>query len=252
MKYLDERLAAPGIVELVMSQPGKKNAMNAAMREALTERIDALAIDPAVTALILSGAEGQFSAGGDLQGLMKIDKAEFRQYLKRGHQLILRLWSFEKPAVAAIEGVGVGGGLALAMCCDHIVAGRSSRIGFSFLRVGFVPDWGTLFTVTHRVGASKARALFLMAELIDAARALEIGLVDQVVDDDQVQSAALDAARRLAQQPQRAFAYTKRFLQNIPGTLEQTLEFEAMVQDNCFKSDDFLKGVAGFLGRKAR
>ena len=251
MRYLEERLAAPGIVQLVMSQPGKKNAMNAAMREALVERIEALAIDPGVTALILSGAEGQFSAGGDLQGLMKVDKAEFRHYLKRGHQLVLTLWNFEKPAVAAIEGVGVGGGLALAMCCDHIVMGRSSRIGFSFLQIGFVPDWGTMFTVTQRIGASKARELFLTAELIDSARALEIGLVDRVVDDDQVQSTAMNVAQRLAHQPKRAFAYTKRFLQNIPNTLEQTLEFEAMVQENCFKSEDFLSGVAGFLGKKS-
>jgi 2-(1,2-epoxy-1,2-dihydrophenyl)acetyl-CoA isomerase len=250
MNFLEERLAAPGIVQLVMSQPGKKNAMNAAMREALAERIEALAIDPGVSALILSGADGQFSAGGDLQGLMKVDKAEFRQYLKRGHQLVLKLWGFEKPAVAAIEGVGVGGGLALAMCCDHIVMGRSSRIGFSFLQIGFVPDWGTLFTVSHRIGAPRARELFLMAELIDSEHALEIGLVDRVVDDDQVQSAALKAAQRLAHQPKRAFAYTKGFLQNIPHTLEQTLEFEAMVQENCFKSEDFLSGVAAVLNKK--
>ena len=252
MNYLEERLAAPGIVQLVMSQPGKKNAMNAAMREALAERIEALATDPGVAALILSGAGGQFSAGGDLQGLMQVDKTEFRQYLKRGHNLVLKLCSFEKPAVAAIDGVGVGGGLALAMCCDHIVMGRSARIGFSFLKIGFIPDWGTLFTVSRRVGASRARSLFLMAELLDSARALEIGLVDQVVEDDEVQSSALKVAQLLAHQPKRAFAYTKRFLQNMPNTLEQTLEFEAITQESCFKSEDFLNGIAPFLTKESK
>lgn len=247
MNPLEERLAAPGIVQLVMNQPHKKNALNAAMREALTERITVLADDPAVSALILTGAGGNFSAGGDIQGLVKVDKADFRRYLKRGHQLVLKLWNVEKPTVAAIEGVGVGGGLALAMCCDVIVMGRSATIGFSFLKIGFVPDWGTLYTVTQRVGTARARELFLTADLIDAARARDIGLVDLVVDDDQVQSAAVAAAQRLSQRPRRAYAYTKRFLQNLPATLEQTLEFETLAQQDCFKSEDFLAGVAPYL-----
>lgn len=247
MNPLEERLAAPGIVQLVMNQPHKKNALNAAMREALAERITVLSDDPAVSALILTGADGNFSAGGDIQGLMKVDKADFRRYLKRGHQLVLKLWNVEKPTVAAIEGVGVGGGLALAMCCDIIVMGRSATIGFSFLKIGFVPDWGTLFTVTQRVGTARARELFLTADLIDAARARDIGLVDLVVEDDQVQSAAVAAAQRLAQRSRRAYAYTKRFLQNLPATLEQTLEFETLAQEDCFKSEDFLAGVAPYL-----
>ncbi len=247
MNPLEERLAAPGIVQLVMNQPHKKNALNAAMREALAERITVLADDPAVSALILTGADGNFSAGGDIQGLMMVEKADFRRYLKRGHQLVLKLCNVEKPTVAAIEGVGVGGGLALAMCCDFIVMGRSATIGFSFLKIGFVPDWGTLYTVTQRVGTARARGLFLTADLIDAARARDIGLVDLVVDDDQVQSAAVAAAQRLAQRPRRAYAYTKRFLQNLPATLEQTLEFETLAQEDCFKSEDFLAGVAPYL-----
>lgn len=247
MNLLEERFAAPGIVQLVMNQPHKKNALNASMREALADRFTALADDPAVSAIILTGAGGDFSAGGDIQGLMKVDKVDFRRYLKRGHRLILKLWNFEKPTVAAIEGVGVGGGLALAMCCDFIVMGRSATIGFSFLKIGFVPDWGTLYTVTHRVGIARARELFLSAGLIDGARARDIGLVDLVVEDDQVQPAAVAAAQRLSQHSRRAYAYTKRLLQNLPATLEQTLEFETSAQENCFKSEDFLTGVAPYL-----
>ncbi|MEI6719195.1 MAG: enoyl-CoA hydratase/isomerase family protein [Betaproteobacteria bacterium] len=250
MTFVDEQRPAPGIVRLTMRQAGKKNAMNAAMRETLSERIAVCAAAPDVDALILTGADGQFSAGGDLQGLMRVQKSEFRQYLKRGHDLVLRLWNFEKPTVAAIEGVGVGGGLALAMCCDQIVIGRSARIGFTFLKIGFVPDWGSLFTVVQRVGPACARELFLGAELIDASQALAIGLVDRLVDDEAVQATSLDLAQQLARQPKRAYAFTKRFLQNLPATLEQALEFEVMVQENCFKSEDFLAGVAPFLDKE--
>lgn len=252
MEYVLETRVAPGIVRLAMHQPGKKNAMNAAMREALARRVDSLAADPAVEALVLTGSQGSFSAGGDLHGLMAVERAAFRDHLASGHELVKKLWRLEKPSVAAIEGVGVGGGLALAMCCDHVVMGRSARIGFTFLRIGFVPDWGTLYTVPRRVGSAQARSLFLSAEMVDAGRALAIGLVDEIVADDEVHAAALSAAQRLARQPKRAYALTKRFLQNLPATLEQTLEFELMAQDGCFKSEDFLRGVQPFIERTPR
>jgi 2-(1,2-epoxy-1,2-dihydrophenyl)acetyl-CoA isomerase len=242
-----EEKSADGVTWLTMHQPGKKNAMTAEMRDTLKERISVLGHDPGARGIVLTGAGGDFSAGGDIQGLMAVDPADFRAYLKKGHELVSALWAFEKPAVAAIEGVGVGGGLALAMCCDHIVAGRSARIGFTFVRIGFVPDWGTLYTVTRRVGWARARRLFLDAGLVGANDALAIGLVDEVVADDEVQSAAAAAVERLAARPKRAYAYTKRFLQNMPVSLDQALEFEAMVQENCFKSDEFFEGVEPFL-----
>lgn len=250
MDFVLESRLAPGIVQLTMHQPGKKNAMNAAMREELGRRMDAIAADASVEALVLAGADGDFSAGGDIQGLVQVERSDFRAYLARGHDLVRKLWRVEKPTVAAIEGVGVGGGLALAMCCDHVVMGRSARIGFTFVRIGFVPDWGTMFTVARRVGTARARALFLGAGLVEAAQAVAMGLVDEVVDDADVSAAAIAAAQRLAGQPKRAYALTKRFLQQLPATLEETLEFELMVQDACFKSDDFLKGVQPFLARK--
>jgi enoyl-CoA hydratase/carnithine racemase len=250
MEFVVESRIAPGVVQLLMRQPGKKNAMNAAMREELGRRVDAIAADASVDALVLAGADGDFSAGGDIQGLMRVDRSEFRAYLARGHELVRKLWRLEKPTVAAIEGVGVGGGLALAMCCDHVVIGRSARIGFTFLRIGFVPDWGTLFTVTRRVGPARARSLFLEARLVGAAEAAALGLVDEVVEDGEVAATVLGAAQRLAGQPKRAYALTKRFLQQLPATLDETLEFELMAQDTCFKSDDFLRGVQPYLDPK--
>lgn len=241
-----ERLEG-GIHRLVMTQPGKKNALNRAMREALATALAGFADDPAAQALILAGADGTYSAGGDIQGLMAVEPAEFRAYLQAGHRLVRGFWSLEKPAVAAIEGVGVGGGLALAMCCDHVVIGRSARVGFTFVRIGFVPDWGTPFTVTRRVGPAAAQRLFQSGELIGAEEALRIGLVDEIAEDGAVQAAALDAARRLAQRPARALALTKRMMRTLPDNLDAALEMELAAQQSCFKSDEFLAGVARFL-----
>ncbi len=245
--FLQTTLQPDGLLVLTMTQPGKKNAMNAAMRDALAMSITTAATDPQVRALLLTGADGSFSAGGDIQGLMTVEPADFRAYLQRGHALVRALWTLEKPSVAAIEGVGVGGGLALAMCCDSIVMGRGARIGFTFARIGFVPDWGTIFTVARRIGTARAEALFLGADLLDAARALEIGLVDQVVDDGTALSTAMISASKLASLPAGAFAATKRLLRALPGTLEAALEEELAAQDSRFKSPEFLDGVQRFL-----
>jgi len=247
---LDVDQPAEGILRLAMRQPAKKNALNAAMREALFERLEAAAVDPAVRAVVLTGAEGTYSAGGDLQGLQAVEPADFRAYLQRGHRLVQLLYRFEKPTVAAIEGVGVGGGLALALCCDAIVMGRSARVGFTFLRIGFVPDWGTLHTLGRRVGPARARQLFLDPQLMDAERALAIGLADEAADDGRVQDTALATAVRLAGQAPRAYALTKRLLQTLPADLDGALEAELIAQQSCFAGPEFREGVAAFLARR--
>ena len=249
--YVIHDRPAEGLVRLTMSQSGKKNAMNAEMRETLRTEMMEIAANPAIGAVILTGADGDFSAGGDIQGLMEVQESEFRAYLKQGHRVVRAFWDFEKPAVAAIEGVGVGGGLALAMCCDHIVMGASARIGFTFVKIGFVPDWGTPFTVAQRVGRATAAKLFLSAELVGADEALRIGLVDAVVADAEVQQVGIDTALMLARRPRQAFALTKRMTRTTPDSLDAALELELAAQQNCFKSDEFLEGVKPFLSRRA-
>ena len=236
-----------GILRLVMNQPGKKNAMNAAMRTELREQVEAAAVDRETKAVILTGADGEFSAGGDIQGLMAVDKANFRHNLKAGHKVVESFWELEKPLISAIEGVGVGGGLALAMCADHIVMSETARIGFTFMKIGFVPDWGTPFTVAKRVGPGVARRLFQSCDTLDAQEAWRIGLVDEIVPAATVQHRAVDAAKKLAARPPRAFAYTKRLMQSLPNNLDAALEMEVMVQENCFKNEEFMAGVERFI-----
>ncbi len=246
-EFLGVDILDGGVLRLVMHQPAKKNALNATMRLALLEAIRVAGNDPSVTGLILTGAGDTYSAGGDIQGLMKVETEAFRSYLQQGHALVKALWDFEKPAVASIEGIGVGGGLALAMCCDQIVIGHSARIGFSFIKIGFVPDWGTPFTVPQRVGRAVASRLFTSGSLVTADEALRIGLVDQVVDDNAVQDTGVQIATALSQHPPRAFALTKRLMRTVPNSLDTAFEMELFAQQSCFKSDEFLDGVKPFL-----
>lgn len=236
-----------GVVHLSLSQRSKKNAINYRMREKLLEILEEQAAGGRARAIVLSGDGENFSAGGDIEGLLKVEPKDFRAYLQRGHKLVRALWNLEIPTVAAIEGIGVGGGIALAMCCDHVIAARSARIGFTFLKIGFVPDWGTIFTLSQRVGVTRARNIFLNAELLTANEAKDLGIVDQVVDDGEAVASALARAEKLAAMPRDAYTYTKKFLQNLPNNLEQALEFELFAQQTCFKSEDFMRSTARFL-----
>jgi 2-(1,2-epoxy-1,2-dihydrophenyl)acetyl-CoA isomerase len=239
-----------GVMRLTMNQPAKKNAMSRDMREGLHAQFRSAIDNPLVRALILTGAGGTFSAGGDLDGIARVSPAEFRAYLSGGHDLVRTVYACPKPLVAAIEGVGVGGGVALALCADVIVMADSARMGLPFLKVGFVPDWGTLHTLPRRVGWATAQRLFLEARLIDAGEAASIGLCDAVAPAAELQNVAVARAVHLALQAPAALAATKRILGQLAGSLEEALARELDAQDEAFRGAEFAEGLAAFREKR--
>jgi enoyl-CoA hydratase/carnithine racemase len=219
------------------------------VREGLTAALEAALADGDVRAVVLAGAGGVFCAGGDVSLPLVGDPAEGRARMQ-GHQRIVRLLAeAEKPLVAAVEGWASGGGAGIGLLCDTIVAGTSARLGFPFLRGGLVPDYALALTLARRVGAGRARQLLLYGRSVDGARALELGLVDEVVDDELVQATAVERARELAAQPPHALALTKRLLAR--GTpLEGVLELELMAQSLSYLSPERAEGRAAFLEKR--
>jgi 2-(1,2-epoxy-1,2-dihydrophenyl)acetyl-CoA isomerase len=238
----------PGLLRLVMSQPGKKNAMDRAMREALLGALGAAAADEATHAVVLTGEGADYSAGGDLDGIAAIPPTEFRAYLAEGHRLVRAAYAFPKPLVAAVAGTGVGGGVALALCADRLVLARSARIGLPFLRIGFVPDWGTIHTLPRRVGPHAAGKLFARKGLIGAEEAAIVGLADELVEDASLEAAALDRAAALAALPPRGFAATKRMLRE-EAALDAALSAELDAQEAQF-TGEFREGLAAFREKR--
>jgi len=242
---------APGILRLVMNQPERRNPLTRELREALARALEAALADEAVRALVLTGAGGAFSAGGDLASMGELTQGEARARLKAGHRIVRMLALAEKPVVAAIEGPAFGGGAALALLADLVVMGEGARIGFPFFKVGLVPDYGLLHTVPRRVGAGHARRLFLTAATVAAPEALAIGLVDEVVADDAVQAAGLAAAERLAAMPAPAFAMTKQLLAHAPQSLDAALEGEVLAQTLAFATEEHAEGRRAFFEKRA-
>jgi 2-(1,2-epoxy-1,2-dihydrophenyl)acetyl-CoA isomerase len=239
----------PSVARLTLNRPERRNAISDELREALIAQLDAVFADDDIRAVVLTGAGRAFCSGGDISLAPVADPAAGRRRMQGHHEVVRQLSEAEKPLVAAVSGWAIGAGAGIALLCDSIVAGRSARLSFPFLRVGVVPDYGLAATLPARIGSGRARDLLLYGRTVDAATALEIGLVDEVVEDERVDQAALARAAELAGLPAHALALAKRLLSQV-GSLEATLEFELMAQSLSYLTPERAEGRAAFLEKR--
>jgi 2-(1,2-epoxy-1,2-dihydrophenyl)acetyl-CoA isomerase len=240
---------AERVVRIALNRPERRNALDNALRLEFIAAAEAALGDDQVRALIITGAGGHFCGGGDLTSMPKTTR-DMRARLKAGHRGVRLLLGSEKPVVAAVEGHAAGAGASIALLADLIVMGRSAHISIPFFKVGLVPDWGMLHTLPRRIGAARARQAILLARSYDADEALAIGLADRVVDDEEVQAAALEQAQTLAGLPPHAFGILKQQLAAAPTSLDTSLEMEALAQSICITGEEFAEGAAAFKAKR--
>jgi 2-(1,2-epoxy-1,2-dihydrophenyl)acetyl-CoA isomerase len=245
-----------GAVALVtLNRPHAKNALGREEWAALTRHAETAQADPHVRAIVVTGAGGVFSAGGDIKSMperLALPFDERRAQLDADARVITLLVEMEKPSVAAIEGAAVGAGLSLALACDVRIAAESARLGATFHRVGLTADFGLSLLLPRAVGWAHARDLCLSSEIVGGRRAEAIGLVSRVVDAGRALEEALDYAATLASGPPLAIACSKRLLRaSERQTLAEMLAQEAEAQAECSRTADAREGVAAFLERRA-
>lgn len=250
MAIVDTESPAKGVLKIIFNRPEKRNAINPETRDALCAAVEAAVADQEVGAIILTGAGGNFSAGGDIERMEAFPAAAGRARLKLAHKTVKLIATCEKPIIAAVEGFAVGAGAGLALLADTIVMGEGATIGFPFFRIGVVPDYGVLYNLPKRIGFARAKQAMLYAQNIKGEEAAKIGLTDHLVADDQVQDKALELAQKLAGQPSHTLALAKAALRNLPLDLEASLEAEAMAQSLAFTHPDFLEGQAAFREKR--
>jgi 2-(1,2-epoxy-1,2-dihydrophenyl)acetyl-CoA isomerase len=238
-----------GVKRLRLNRSEQRNVMTAELRDALDTALAEALSDPAVRAIVLVGGERAFSAGGDIASMEGLDVERARARLNAGHRLVRRLASAEKPIVGAPNGWTVGAAVGLLLLCDRIVGNRSTRFAFPFFRLALAPDWGISATLAHRVGAGRARQLLFGGRTVDAGEALEIGLLDELVEDDELEGAAVQRAAELGAIPSQAMALTKRMLRRA-SPLEEALELEGAAQPLCLLSADAAEGRAAFREKR--
>ncbi|MBP7334352.1 enoyl-CoA hydratase/isomerase family protein [Niveispirillum sp.] len=237
----------PGVRRLRLNRPAARNAIDADLRAALRAAVTAAQVDPSVRALLIGGEGGVFCAGGDLASLEGIAHDAALARMRDGHALVEQLWHFPKPVVAAIERYAIGAGAGLALLADRVVMGDDALLGFPFLKLGLVPDWGLMETLPLRAGLPQATRLFLDAGNLKATDALAAGVADAVAPAGTVMEAGLDMAGRLAALPPAAFARLKSCLR--PAGLD--LDAEAHAQADCLTGPEFREGYAALKEKRA-
>ncbi|MBN9462254.1 MAG: enoyl-CoA hydratase/isomerase family protein [Burkholderiales bacterium] len=239
------------VAAITLNRPDVLNALDDALVRALREAVERAAADEAVRAVLLTGAGRGFSAGADLASIPP-GRVDLGQVLReRYHPLILALRRMPKPVVCAVNGAAAGAGMSIALAADIVLAARSAYFVQSFAKIGLIPDAGSTWLLPRLAGASRARAMALLAERIDAEQACRFGLVWEVLDDEALLPHARRLAAHLATQPTRACALIKQAFEASDGhDLAQQLELEATLQAQAGDSDDFREGVAAFLQRR--
>lgn len=242
------------IARVVLANPGKLNAIDIAMwRElrALFEELQALPAADAPRAVIVCGSGGQFASGGDI-----VEFAEFRFDEARLHDFhenivapaLHAMLACEIPLVAQIDGACIGGGLEIAACCDIRVCGHGSRFGAPIAKLGFPMAPAELQILTRIAGSALLREMLLEARLIDATRALALGLVHTAVDDAEVALEAAQRAQRIAELSPQAARINKRTLRQIatggPDSVERLAHF------NYAESTEHREGVMAFIEKR--
>jgi len=240
---------AVGVVTL--DRPDKLNALTVEMREALGTHFESAGRDAAVRAVLLQAAGPGFCASGDVGKMGAFTADSGREHIKRAHRMVRTLANIEKPVVAAVRGAVAGIGWSMALACDAIVASESARFSMVFRHVGLVPDGAAVYFLTQHLGLLRAKEIVYSGRRLDAAEAHALGLVNRVVPDGELESAAWEQALAFAQGPTLALGITKKMFKLMyPPDLEAFLDTEAWAQGLALLSDDHQEGLRAFLEKR--
>jgi 2-(1,2-epoxy-1,2-dihydrophenyl)acetyl-CoA isomerase len=246
---------ADRIATLTFQRPEKLNALS---QELISDSIVALrawSTDPAVGAIVVTGAGRAFCAGGDVSTMAKDSGRSLEESidgLRAWQELSWLLYSIPKVTIAAVNGFAMGAGLGVCLACDLRLASDQAKFGTAYAKVGYGGDFGTTWLLTQYAGAPKAKELLFLGDIIDASEAHRLGLVNRVVPHDQLESEVRQLAGRIASGPLISYRYMKANINLATHTDFRTLlDREAETHLRCGQTDDHKEGVAAFLQKRA-
>jgi 2-(1,2-epoxy-1,2-dihydrophenyl)acetyl-CoA isomerase len=247
------------VAVLTLNRPERLNALTRGMMQALRTQLAACAMDDAIGCVVVTGAGSAFCAGGDVRAQAKVaaqgspETPEQRTDLLRASMEASRLLhEMPKPTMAMLNGVAAGAGLSLALACDLRIAGQSARMTTAFAKVGLSGDYGGTWFLTQLVGTAKARELYFLSDVLDAAQIEALGLANRVVADDVLVAETMSLAERLANGPSVALRYMKRSL-NVAeyGDLAAGLDSEAYGMLRTRASEDHKEAAQAFVEKRS-
>lgn len=253
------------VVTVTINQPEKKNAINSAMWDGLAEIFREIASRADDRVVVVTGAGNDFCSGADLSGrggnaaaaaaagasAGVQNQVHHLAAMRRVNDACIALQRLPQPTIAKVRGVAVGAGCNLALGCDLVVASSTARFSEIFARRGLSLDFGGSWLLPRRIGMHRAKELALLAEIVGANDALEMGLINRVLPDGEVDAFVDNWARKLAAGPPIALAQTKRLLNNsLNVTLEEALDDEAAAQTINFATSDTAEAMRAFIEKR--
>jgi 2-(1,2-epoxy-1,2-dihydrophenyl)acetyl-CoA isomerase len=243
------------VATLTLNRPESMNSLSVALKQALAAAVEEVSRDTSVRAVVLTGSGRGFCVGQDLREHVALlesgDPAPLNTVTEHYNPIVMALASMPKPVIAAVNGMAAGAGAGLSFACDFRIAASTAGFLLAFANVGLTLDSGVSWTLPRLIGSARATALALLAEPITAEAALEMGLVNAVLEPDHLLPAAHELAARLAAGPTAAYALIKESLTYAAtSTLAESLAEEAVLQERAGKTDDHRNATAAFVAKQ--
>jgi 2-(1,2-epoxy-1,2-dihydrophenyl)acetyl-CoA isomerase len=241
------------IATITLNRPQARNALDLVMRRELLAALDEVEADEGDRVLVVTGAGEHFCAGGDVKTMRerRHTAAEGRARVEMLNRLVIRLVDFPRPTIAMVDGYAVGAGCNLALCCDLIVASDRAQFGELFWKIGLVPDGGGTWLLSRVVGLARAKELIFTADVIGAAEAERIGLVNRVVPAAALAAETRTLAEKIAAGPPGVLRMAKHMVNRAASSdLAAALDLEAFSQGLAIASEDHQEGLRAFFDKR--
>jgi enoyl-CoA hydratase/carnithine racemase len=242
-----------GIATLTLNRPDNRNALSSEMSGAIIDAVDEVEEDDEARCLVVTGKEGTFCAGGDVNAMVQLmsGQAELHEAVERiqheTSRAIQRVAEFHLPTIARVDGVAYGAGANLAIAADVTLASADARISFGFRQVGLAIDTGTSYLLPRQVGVSKAKEIVFTGEMLGAEEAADLGLFNHVYAED-FDSRADEFVEQIATGPTVALRTSKKLIeQGFDASLKDALDNEAAAQAAVFATQDHEEGANAFM-----
>lgn len=241
-----------GIGIITINRPKALNALNGATLHELDDLLDAIAQDSAVKVVIITGGgEKAFVAGADITEMQPMSAIEGRNWGKLGQAVFDKLENLPQPVIAAVNGFALGGGCELAMACDIRIASERAKFGQPEVTLGITPGFAGTQRLPRLIGIGRAKELLFTGDMIDAAEAYRIGLVNKVVPPEELMAAAKMMAQKIMSRAPVAVRLCKAAVNNgLDMDLQSAMAYEAEVFGLCFATADQKEGMAAFVEKR--
>ena len=241
-----------GVAVVTINRPEALNALNDELLAALEEAFHGLGRDPALRAVILTGAGKAFVAGADIKAMADFNPMEARAFAQRGQRVFNLIEEFSHPVIAAVNGFALGGGCELAMACDLRIASDKAKAGQPEVNLGTIPGFGGTQRLSRILGRSAAKYLLFTGEVISADRGLAMGLFNEVVAPEQLMPRCHEIARTIASRGPIAVSYCKAAVNlGTETSLNHGLSHEAELFAQTFATLDQKEGMQAFIEKRA-